>query len=186
MSEANILKPIEEKMKKSLANLKNEFMKIRGNRASVSILDNVRVDYYGTSTPLAQMATISTPEPRTITISPWDKSVIPAIEKAIQTSDLGLTPANDGTVIRLAMPALTEERRRDLVKVVKKIAEETRVGLRHIRRDGNEVVKVELKNKTITEDDEKRILKKIQDMTDDHVRQVDASATAKEKDIMEV
>ena len=186
MNEAAFLKTLDEKMKKTLQNLKGEFGKIRGNRATVTLLDDVRVDYYGTSTPLNQMATLSTPEPRTITISPWDKTAIPAIEKAIQASGLGLGSNNDGHIVRVTLPSLTEERRRDLVKHLKKIAEETRVALRNVRRDTNELVKAELKSKTITEDDEKRLLKKIQEATDEFVKNVDAMAGAKEKDVMEV
>jgi ribosome recycling factor len=186
MSEAEILRSLDDKMKKALHNVKAEFGKIRGSRASLTLLEGIRADYYGNPTPLSQMATLSTPDPRTITISPWDKSAIAAIEKAIQTSDLGVAPTNDGNVVRLNMPALTEERRRDLVKVVKKIAEEARVALRHVRRDANEAIKAALKAKTLSEDDEKRLLKKVQDLTDDYTRQVDQAANNKEKDILEV
>jgi ribosome recycling factor len=186
MNEAALIKSIDDKMQKTMQNLKAEFGKIRGNRASLAILDDIKVDYYGNMMPLKQIATLSTPEPRTITISPWDKSAIAAIEKTIQMSSIGITPNNDGTIIRLTMPALTEERRKEFVKIVKKISEEARVALRHIRRESNDQVKNDLKAKTITEDDEKRLSKKIQDMTDEFVRQVDSMATGKEKDIMEV
>ena len=186
MTEQELIKLLDERMKKSIQSVKSEFAKIRGNRASTAILDDVRVDYYGTPMPLTQLSAISTPEPRTIVISPWDKSAIALIEKAIQQADLGLGINNDGNVVRLNLPPLTEERRKELVKVVKRIAEECRVAMRHIRRDGNELVKAELKAKKITEDDEKRLLKKVQDMTDEAIRQIDSSCANKEKDIMEV
>ncbi len=180
------VKKLEDRMEKAVANLKSEFGKVRSNRASVNLVDSIQVDYYGTPTPLKQMASISTPEPRLITITPWDKSAAANIEKAIQKAELGVSPANDGNLIRINLPPLTEERRRDLVKIVKKMAEESRVALRHIRRDGNDEIKNKLKTKSITEDDEKRLLKNIQETTDKFVAQVDEIAHSKEKDIMEV
>lgn len=186
MDETSVMNELESRMNKTIEALKTEFGKIRGGRASVKLLDSIRVDYYGTSTPLNQMATLSTPEPRLISISPWDKSAVPMIEKAIMTADLGLTPANDGTTIRLNVPALTEERRRDLVKVIKRTAEDARVSLRNIRRDSNDHIKADAKDKDITEDDEKRLLKKVQEMTDKFIHTVEELTEKKEKDIMEV
>ena len=181
-----IIQNLKSKMEKTVENLREEFLKIRGNRASVSLVDEIKVDYYGTVTPLKQMATLSTPEPRQITVTPWDKSAIPLIEKAIQQSDLGLSPANDGNMIRLNLPALTEDRRKELVKVAKKIAEDSRVSVRHIRREANDAIKAKTKDKEITEDDEKRLLKSVQSSTDDVISKIDAMLDSKEKDILEV
>ena len=152
----------ETRMDKTIEALKQEFASIRTGRASTSLLDKITVDYYGTPTPVNQVANVSAPEPRMILITPWDKSMIGAIEKAVLQSDLGLNPSNDGAVIRLAIPQLTEERRKELVKVVHKRAEEAKVAIRNIRRDANEVLKKEEKAKTITEDDSKDGQEKIQ------------------------
>ena len=177
---------LQGKMNKSIESLKANLDKLRGGRASVNLLDTILVDYYGTPTPLKQMATLSVPEPRQITCTPWDKSAIPMIEKSIQQADLGVTPVNDGNVIRVNLPALTEERRLELVKVAKKMAEDAKVALRHLRRDENDSVKKELKEKVLTEDDEKRILKKVQDLTDKYVNDIDGMLSKKEEDILAV
>lgn len=176
----------ETRMDKTIEALKQEFASIRTGRASTSLLDKITVDYYGTPTPVNQVANVSAPEPRMILITPWDKSMIGAIEKAVLQSDLGLNPSNDGAVIRLAIPQLTEERRKELVKVVHKRAEEAKVAIRNIRRDANEVLKKEEKAKTITEDDSKDGQEKIQKLTDKKIKAVDDLKDKKEKDVLEV
>ncbi|MBD8975544.1 ribosome recycling factor [Veillonella magna] len=176
----------ETRMDKTIEALKQEFASIRTGRASTSLLDKITVDYYGAPTPVNQVANVSAPEPRMILITPWDKSMIGAIEKAILQSDLGLNPSNDGAVIRLAIPQLTEERRKELVKVVHKRAEEAKVAIRNIRRDANEVLKKEEKAKTITEDDSKDGQEKIQKLTDKKIKAVDDLKDKKEKDVLEV
>jgi ribosome recycling factor len=174
------------RMDKVLTGLEQDMASIRTGRASVGIFDNVKVDYYGTPTPLNQLSNLHVPEPTLITIQPWDVSQIAAIEKAIRGSDLGLNPANDGKVIRVPIPALTEERRKEIVKRLHHIAEDHRVALRNIRRDANEHLKKLLKDKLISEDDERRALEDIQKMTDGHIQKVDLASKAKEKDILEV
>ena len=176
----------ETRMDKTIEALKQEFASIRTGRASASLLDKITVDYYGAPTPVNQVANVSAPEPRMILITPWDKSKIGANEKAILQSDLGLNPSNDGAVIRLAIPQLTEERRKELVKVVHKRAEEAKVAIRNIRRDANEVLKKEEKAKTITEDDSKDGQEKIQKLTDKKIKAVDDLKDKKEKDVLEV
>jgi ribosome recycling factor len=174
------------RMDKALTDLQHEMASIRTGRASVSIFDNIRVDYYGTPTPLNQVANLHVPEPSLITIQPWDVSQIGSIEKAIRGSDLGLNPANDGKVIRVPIPPLTEERRKDIVKRLHSIAEDHRVALRNIRRDANEHVKKLLKDKAISEDDERRALEEVQKMTDGSIAKIDQMAKTKEKEIMEI
>ena len=188
---ANTFKSVKEieahartRMDKVLTDLQQEIAGIRTGRASVGIFDNIRVDYYGTPTPLNQVANLHAPDPTLITIQPWDVSLIGAIEKSIRTSDLGLNPANDGKLIRVPIPALTEERRRDLVKRLHHVAEEHRVASRNIRRDANEHMKKLLKDKLISEDDERRALDEIQKMTDVHISKVDAASKAKETEIL--
>ena len=176
----------EERMNKSIESLKHEFAFIRTGRASTALLDKVMVDYYGSPTPINQVANISVPEPRMILIAPWDKSMIGAIEKAILQSDLGLNPGNDGTAIRLTIPQLTEERRKEIVKVVHKKAEDAKVAVRNIRRDANDALKKEEKAKTITEDDAKDGLDQIQKLTDKKIKQIDELKAVKEKDVLEV
>jgi ribosome recycling factor len=175
-----------DRMKKVIDNLERDFKRVRTGRASVSLLDGIRVEYYGTSTPLNQIATLTVPEPRSITIQPWDTAAIGEVEKAILKSELGLTPMNDGKVIRIGIPPLTEERRRDLVKVVRKMAEESKVALRNIRRDGNEMLKDLKKDKAISEDEQFRGQDEIQKITDDFIKQADAVYAGKEKEILEV
>ncbi len=179
-------KRAKEKMEKSIEILKKDFASIRTGRASISLLDGITVDYYGTQTPLNQVATLSVPEPRLITIQPWDQSMIAGIEKAIMQSDLGLNPSNDGKIIRIAIPELTEERRKQLVKVVRKRAEEARVAVRNIRREINEELKKMEKEKEITEDDLKRSLDEVQELTDGFIKDIERVLKKKEEEIMEV
>src|SRR5215471_8469428 len=177
---------LKTRMDKALSDLQHEMASIRTGRASVTILDNIRVDYYGTPTPLNQLANLHVPEPSLITIQPWDVSQIGAIEKSIRVSDLGLNPANDGKIIRLPIPPLTEERRKELVKKLHGGAEHHRVSVRNIRRDGNEAVKKLSKDKKITEDDDKKAHDEIQKLTDLYMGKVDTAAKTKEKEIMEI
>lgn len=181
-----IKKKANDKMTSAIDALKKDFASIRTGRASLSLLDGIHVDYYGASTALNQVAALAIPEPRQITIQPWDTKMIPEIEKAIMKSDLGLTPSNDGKIIRITIPQLTEERRKQLVKVVKKRAEEAKVAIRNIRRDINEELKKSEKEKHISEDDTKRMLDEIQKLTDTFIAKVDEIALHKEKEIMEV
>ncbi len=174
------------KMKKTVEDLGREIGSIRTGRASLSILDSIRVDYYGTPSPLSQVATLSIPEPSMIMIQPWDPSQISVIEKAILASELGLNPANDGKVIRLQIPALTEERRKDLVKHLHGIVENHRVAARNVRRDANEATKKLLKDKKISEDEQRRSQDEIQKLTDQTIAQIDEISRAKEKEILEI
>jgi ribosome recycling factor len=174
------------RMEEVIAATKRSFSSVRTGRANPALLDRITVSYYGTPTPLNQMASVSVPEPRLLVITPWDKGSIKDVEKAILTSDLGLVPSNDGTVIRLAIPTLTEERRKDLARIVRKDAEEHRVAVRNIRRDLNDAVKKLEKNGDISEDDSHRVQSEIQEQTDAFIQQVDELLKAKEKEIMEV
>ena len=174
------------RMEKVLADLQHDMVNIRTGRASVSLLDNVRADYYGTPTPLNQVATLHVPEPAMITLQPWDASQIGAIEKAIRAADLGLNPSNDGKLIRVPIPPLNEERRKDLVKKLHHVAEDHRVALRNIRRDANEIVKKLLKDKTISEDEDRRAHDDVQKLTDSYIQKLDIAAKAKEKEILEL
>jgi ribosome recycling factor len=187
MSITEIEKEAQDKMDHTISFFKEELKSIRTGRASLSILDNVGVDAYGSGPmPINQLGTLSTPDARTIVIEPWDKSVVPLIEKAILTSDLGLNPVNDGYVIRIPIPALTEERRKDFVKVIKAKAEEARVAVRNIRRDANDKLKTAQKASEISEDEEKRAHDDIQKFTDKHIVKVNEISAQKEKEIMEV
>ena len=176
----------EARMDKTIESLKHEFANVRTGRAHTSLLDSVMVDYYGAPTPVNQVANVSAPDPRMILIAPWDKTLIGAIEKAILTSDLGLNPNNDGESIRLAIPQLTEERRKDLVKVVSKKAEDAKVAIRNIRRDANDAIKKEEKAKTITEDVSKDGQEQVQKLTDKKIKLIDELRDTKEKDVMSV
>ena len=176
----------EERLEKSIAALKREFGSLRAGRATPSLLDKVMVDYYGTPTPVNQVAKVSVPEPRMIMITPWEKSLMHDIEKAIMKSDLGLSPNSDGTAIRLSIPQLTQERRQELVKTVGKKAEEAKVAIRNIRRDGNDAIKKLEKAKEITEDDSKNGQESVQKLADKYIKTVDTLREAKEKEIMEV
>jgi len=186
----NSIKEVEAnlrtRMEKAISDLQHDMAMIRTGRASLGILDHIRVDYYGTPTPLNQVANLHVPEPALITIQPWDVSQIGPIEKAIRTSDLGLNPANDGKIIRLPIPPLTEERRKELVKKLHAAAEHHRVSVRNIRRDGNEAVKKLLKDKKVTEDDDKRAHDEIQKLTDGYIKKIDETLAQKEKEIMQV
>jgi ribosome recycling factor len=177
---------LKTRMEKAISDLQHEMAAIRTGRASLGILDHIRVDYYGTPTPLNQVANLHVPEPALITIQPWDVSQIGPIEKAIRVSDLGLNPANDGKIIRLPIPPLTEERRKDFVKKLHGVAEHHRVSVRNIRRDGNEAVKKLLKDKKVSEDEDKRAHDEIQKMTDGYMQKIDQAAKSKEKEIMEI
>ena len=181
-----IMQDGKRRMEEVIAATKRAFSGVRTGRANPALLDRIMVSYYGTPTPLNQMASVSVPEPRLLVITPWDKGSIKDVEKAILTSDLGLMPSNDGTVIRLAIPTLTEERRKELVKLVRKDAEEHRVAVRNIRRDLNDAVKKLEKSGDISEDDSHRVQSEIQEQTDDFISQIDELLTAKEKEIMEV
>lgn len=176
----------EERMKKSIDALKREFGSLRAGRATPALLDKVMVDYYGTPTPINQVAKVSVPEPRMITIQPWEKPMLHEIEKAIMKSDLGLSPNSDGTAIRLSIPQLTQERRAELVKSVNKKAEEAKVALRNIRRDANDAIKKLEKAKEITEDESKKAQEDMQKLIDKYVKSVDVAKAGKEKEIMEV
>jgi ribosome recycling factor len=183
---SDVLKDLQANLDKGIEALKKDLGKVRTGRANVAILDGLRVDYYGTPTPLNQVSSVSAPDPRLITIKPWEKSLIPEIEKVIRSSSLGLNPSSDGEIVRLPMPPLTEERRKDLVKMVKKMAEDCKVALRNARRDANEMLKEFLKDKDITEDEEKAGLKKVQEATDAAVTKVDDVVAKKDKEIMEI
>src|SRR5215469_6533988 len=177
---------MKTRMDKAITDLQHEMASIRTGRAAISLLDNIRVDYYGTPTPLNQIGNLHVPEPSMITIQPWDVSQIGAIEKAIRVSDLGLNPSNDGKIVRLPIPPLTEERRKELVKKLHAAAEHHRVSVRNIRRDANDAVKKFLKDKKVTEDDEKRAHDEIQKLTDSYMQKIDTASKTKEKEIMEI
>lgn len=181
--ELNIL---EDKMKKAIEHLEEEYSTIRAGRANPAILNKVQVEYYGALTPINQVGSISVPEARQILITPWDRTVLSAIEKAINKAEIGVNPINDGSCIRLNFPELNEERRKELVKEVKKLAENGKVAVRNVRRDGMEMVKAEQKNGDITEDELKFLEEKIQKMTDNYVEKIDIVSENKEKEVMEV
>lgn len=176
----------EEKMKKALEALRREYSSLRAGRATPALLDKVTVDYYGAPTPVNQVANVSVPEPRMITIQPWEKTMLALIEKAILKSDLGLTPNSDGTIIRLSIPQLTKERRVELAKTIGKKAEEARVAVRNIRRDANDSIKKLEKDKVATEDESKKAQEDMQKITDKYIKEIDATMATKEKEIMEV
>ena len=179
-------KEFRGKMQKSVEALKSELNRVRTGRASIALLDGVKVDYYGTPTPLNQVATLAVPESRMITIQPWDTSILADIERAILKSDLGLVPTNDGKVIRISIPQLTEERRKELVKVVKRIGENAKIAIRNIRRDANEFVKKKEKDKEISQDEMKKNQDEIQKMTDEFIKEIDRLVAEKEKEVMEI
>lgn len=181
-----LLKNTEEKMNKTVAVLERDYKSIRAGRANIAVLDRITVDYYGCPTPIQQMAAVSVPEPRILMIQPWDATTLKEIEKAILTSDIGINPQNDGRVIRLSFPPLTEERRKDIVKEVRKAAEENKVAIRNTRRDAIEKLKALKKANTITEDDVTDGEKKIQNLTDKFCKEIDDLASFKEKEIMEI
>ena len=176
----------DTKMTKTMNNMRGEFSSIRAGRANPAVLDKIRVDYYGTPTPINQMAAVSVSEARILVIQPWDKSTMKPIEKAIQSSDIGINPTNDGVVLRIAFPPLTEERRKELCKSVRKLAEDAKVAIRSIRRDANDKFKTMKKNSEITEDDQKNYENDIQKLTDQYCKDIDTEAAAKEKEILEL
>lgn len=183
---SDVLQNCETKMKKSVESLKSDYDGLRTGRASAAVLDKIRVDYYGEPTPINQVATVSVPEARSIVIQPWDKSVLSAIEKAILTSDLGLPPNNDGKLIRLSFPPLTEERRKQLAKNAKAYAENTRVAIRNVRREGMDELKKLSRDGDISEDQQKDLENKLQKMTDSYIARVGREAETKEREIMEI
>lgn len=182
----DVVKSLSESIKRTIEALKLQMTKIRTGRANTAMLDQVRVDYYGTPTPLAQCAAIAVPEPRLITVKPWDKSILRDIEKALLEANLGLTPQNDGEIIRLPIPPLNEQRRKEIAKQVKSTGEEHKVAVRNERRDANEKLKTLLKDKVITEDDKKRSEEKVQKETDGGISQIDDVVARKEKEVLEV
>ncbi|NLL38934.1 MAG: ribosome recycling factor [Clostridiales bacterium] len=179
-------KEYKEKMQKTLEVMKNEFATVRAGRANPAVLDQIRVDYYGEPTPVQQIASISTPDPRTLVVQPWDTSSIKPIERAIQASDLGINPQNDGRVIRLVFPQLTEERRKELIKQIRKYGEDSKVAIRNIRREALEKYRGMKKKSEITEDDLKNVEKDLQKITDEHIEKVDSIVEAKEKELSEI
>ncbi len=181
-----ILMDTEDRMEKALTSLDRDFSRLRTGRASTTLLDGIKVDYYGTMTPISQLASVSTPDSRTITIQPWDKSAFSLVEKAIMKSDLGLTPVNDGKIIRIVIPPLTEDRRRELAKVAKKYTEDAKVAIRNVRRDANESLKKKKNDKEISEDDMHKGQDEVQKLTDAYVKKSDEALVAKEKEIMEI
>jgi ribosome recycling factor len=181
-----IIKDMTDHMVKTIDALRREYAKIRTGRASTSLLDDIKIDYYGNLSPISAVATLAVPEARTITISPWEPKMIAPIEKAILNANIGLTPSNDGRLIRLILPALTEERRKDIVKDLKKKAEDDKIALRNIRRDAIDKLKKLEKDKKLTEDELKRVEKEVQDLTDKHVAKVEEILSHKEKEVMEV
>lgn len=180
------LKEYQRKMDKTLEVLASDFGAVRAGRANAQVLDRISVPYYGTDTPINQVGTISSPDARTLVIQPWDGTLLKPIEKAIQTSDLGINPQNDGRVIRLIFPQLTEERRKDLTKQVKKYGEDSKVAVRNIRRDAVDAVKKAQKKSEITEDDQKQAEKDIQELTDKYIKKIDEMCAKKEKELMEI
>ena len=176
----------ESKMKKSLGALEDDFKTIRTGRASAALFDQVKVEAYGTATPLSQVATVSVPEARLVVIQPWDKGLLSEIERAIQKSELSVNPSNDGKVIRISIPPLTEDRRKEFVKIAKNMAEQSRVAIRNIRREANDILKKKQKSSEITEDDEKKGTDEVQKLTDNYINEINLLLEEKEKEIMEI
>lgn len=181
----DLKKEVRAKMEKSLEALRHEFSQIRTGRASPALLDAVRVEYYGTMVPVTHIANVSAPEARLLVVQPWDKSALPAIEKAILSSDLGITPSNDGNVIRLSIPPLTEERRQELVKVVRRLAEDTRIAVRNVRREAVERLRKAQKDGELSEDESRRAQKEVQEITDEYIKKVGEALAQKEAEILE-
>lgn len=181
-----LFKDIDHRMQMSVEHVKHELSGLRSSRASVTLVEHIKVDYYGNPTPLNQVANMSVPEPRLIVIQPWEKSLTAEIEKAIMAADLGLNPQNDGVMIRIPIPPLTDERRKELIRHVHQLAEEGRVGVRNVRRDANDQIKKAEKDHELSEDNAKRAIDNVQEMTDKYVKMIDEASDAKEKDIMEV
>jgi ribosome recycling factor len=183
---SDISENARDRMEKAIASLERDFSRLRTGRATTSLVEDIKVDYYNTPTPISQLASVAVPDSRTITIQPWDKAAFAGVEKAILKSDLGLNPVNDGKILRISIPPLTEERRKDLVKVGRKYTEEAKVAVRNVRRDANEALKKREKNKELSEDDSRKAQDDIQKLTDSFVTRCDALHTAKEKEIMEI
>lgn len=181
-----LIKEINKKMDTAIDVMTKDFQKVRTGRANPSILDNVTVDYYGTQTPINQVGNVSVPDPQMITISPWEKKMLSEIEKAIQKADLGLMPQNDGNIIRLPIPPLTEERRKEMVKQIRKIGENAKIPIRNVRREGNDRLKKMEKDKEISQDEQKRLMEEIQKITDEHTAMVDEMMEEKEKELMKI
>ncbi|MCF7824339.1 MAG: ribosome recycling factor [Candidatus Marinimicrobia bacterium] len=181
-----LFKDVDHRMKMSVEHTKNEFSGLRSGRASITLVEHIKVPYYGNPTPLNQVANLSVPEPRMIVIQPWEKSLTADIEKAVMSADLGLNPTNDGVVIRIPIPALTDERRKELIRHVHNIAEDGRIGIRNVRRDANDHLKRAEKEHEISEDNAKRAISNVQEMTDKYIKEIDEAVALKEKDIMEV
>lgn len=186
MSQAEIMSSLSESMDKSLEALQRELVKVRTGRASTGLVEGVQVDYYGSTVPMNQVANITTPDARTIQIAPWEQNMIGPIEKAILAGNLGFTPQNDGKVIRISLPQLTEERRKEMVKLIKRMGEDAKIAIRGHRRDGNEMIKQLEKDKEITEDDSKKAMEEVQKVTDGKIVEVDKLVEAKEKEVMTV
>jgi ribosome recycling factor len=186
MGTKELIADARQRMHASVETVRRELATMRTGRASLAMLDGVRIDYYGTATPLSQVGNLSTPDPTLITVQPWDPSLLPAIEKAIRTSDLDLNPQNDGKIIRIPVPTLTEERRKTLVKHAHKHAEEGRVAIRNVRRDINDHFKKMMKDHEVSEDDEKRAIAEVQKLTDQHIEEIDQALKKKEAEVMEV
>ena len=185
---SEVVKEFKSSVEKSISFYKDkeELKGVRTGRASVAMFENIKVDYYGTPTPLTGVASLSSPEPRLVTISPWDATMIPAIEKAIQNSQMGFNPSNDGKIVRVPFPQLTEERRKELVKIVKKMGEDAKVAIRNERRDANDKIKKQEKDKEISEDESKKLQDDVQKVTDDAVKKIDEITAVKEKEVMEI
>ena len=186
MDKDELLLDAEERMEKALAALERDYGKLRTGRATTGLVEDIKVDYYGTPTPIKQLASVAVPDSRTVTIQPWDRGAFALVEKAILKSDLGLTPMNDGKLIRIAIPPLTEDRRKDLTKIARKYTDEAKVAIRNIRRDVNDGLKKLEKDKLLSEDELKKAMEDIQKLTDTYVARADAKASAKEKEIMEI
>ena len=186
MDKESVLLDSEDRMDKALGALDRDFSRLRTGRASTGLVDNIKVDYYGTPTPISQLASVAIPDSRTITIQPWDRGAFASVEKAILKSDLGLTPVNDGRIIRINIPPLTEERRKELVKVARKYTEDAKVAVRNVRRDANDSLKKLEKEKAITEDEQKKAEAEVQKLTDKFVADADKRSQAKEKEIMDI
>lgn len=182
----SVVDTCKQNMEKRIKSFDNDLLKVRTGRASITMLDGVKVDYYGSPTPLNQVATLSTPDARTITVAPFEKKLIQDIEKAIMIADLGVTPNNDGNVVRIPIPQLTEERRKDIVKNLKKVAEEAKVGIRNVRRESNDEVKKQVKDKKIGEDDAKKLEEQIQKHTDNYIKLIDEKVAKKEQEVMKI
>jgi len=182
----DVVKDLKKQMKKTLEHYREELRSVRTGRASVTMFDNVKVNYYGTPTPVSQVATLQAPDARLVTIQPWDPNMIAEIEKAIQSSNMGFNPSNDGHIIRVPVPQLTEERRKEIMKMVKKMSEDAKIAIRNERRNGNEEIKKLEKEKDISEDDAKKAMQQIQDLTDEYIKKIDELTSKKEDEVMQI